>query len=190
MHLARTWLADFFHLLFIRNNTCQDWASLIDDFLVIFSPLVILLWWEFAGAGNSVIIISCVTVLPLTDWPLILALAPFSWVEHVCSWTFLQSGGVKVGQSGRTELNLIQCRTLHAPPLSHNNMSSPTPRGMGWIVDNFLLDHVGLHHVLDRRSTWDTSLFPNTQELFWAYVKTIFSRSGPLNPKRWGPIWF
>ena len=83
-----------FHLLFIRNNTCQDCGAVIDDFLVIFSPLVIWLWWEFAGTGKlSVIIISCVAALTDTNGS---GTDCVVWSKEVNDYwwsTFLQSRG-------------------------------------------------------------------------------------------------
>ena len=78
---------------------------------------------------------------------------------------------------------------IRTPPSSLLNtyMSSPTPEGMGLVVDNFLLDHIGLHHVLDGRRTWDTSPTAKTQELFGAYMsKSIYSHLGPLKGWGWG----
>ena len=65
MHLALDW--ENFSLAFYSKQHLSVSGAVIDDFLVIFSPLVILLWWEFAGTGKlSVIIISCVAALTNT----------------------------------------------------------------------------------------------------------------------------
>ena len=72
-------------------------------------------------------------------------------------------------------------------PNTHRDLFTPTPTGL-WVVENLILDHVGLPHVIDCSTTWSRWGFGHLLGIWGIHLNHLKFLYGFTKKKLWGGV--